>query len=109
MSVLERIAEDVRRMAADGHSTVEIAEDLGLTPECVIDICKDFGIVKRTASLCFDCQNACCGCSWSRSFVPVPGWMAVPTVAVSGQGMRKRSYRVIACPEFVPDGEGVNA
>ena len=51
---------------------------------------------RRTLSLCWDCQNACCGCSWSRSFEPVEGWEARP----SGD-----SFFVINCPQFIPDEE----
>lgn len=51
---------------------------------------------RRILSLCWDCQNACCGCSWSRSFEPVEGWEARP----SGD-----SFFVINCPQFIPDEE----
>lgn len=70
------------------------------------------------ASICFDCQNACGGCSWSGldpvthmpRFEPVPGWTATPTClkvswACHGRTYNKRieSYCITACPEFVPD------
>jgi predicted nucleic acid-binding Zn ribbon protein len=48
----------------------------------------------RRLSLCWDCQNACGGCSWSRSFEPVEGWEAKPS---------EDSFFVINCPQFIPD------
>lgn len=70
------------------------------------------------ASICFDCQNACGGCSWSGldpvthmpRFEPVPGWTAVQVVRYeryTDKGISKkravRGYYITACPEFVPD------
>ena len=70
------------------------------------------------ASICFDCQKACGGCSWSGldpvthmpRFEPVPGWTATPTClkvswACHGRTYTRRidSYYITACPEFVPD------
>lgn len=43
--------------------------------------------------LCWHCEKATGGCSWSKSFTPVEGWTAKP----SGN-----SYRIKACPEYVP-------
>ena len=56
-------------------------------------------------SLCFDCQNAVCGCSWSRRFEPVEGWVAKP-VKLKADNKYNRyidSYVVKKCPLFVPD------
>jgi len=53
---------------------------------------------------CWHCQNAVpgkhCGCSWSERLQPVEGWKAIPEQLA---GMRELSYRVLECPEFVPD------
>lgn len=49
---------------------------------------------RRILSLCWDCQNACGGCSWSRCFEPVAGWEAKPS---------EDSFFVINCPQFIPD------
>lgn len=49
-------------------------------------------------TLCWFCGNYLDGCSWARSFEPVPGWTATPT--------RKNgddSFFVYACPEYIPD------
>lgn len=42
---------------------------------------------------CWTCQKACGGCSWSRSFSPVPGWTAEKTP--------RGGWHITACPEFV--------
>ena len=55
---------------------------------------------QRKATLCWDCKNACGGCSWSRSFVPVKGWDAKETSLKSAEGDIK-SYFVTMCPEFI--------
>lgn len=58
-------------------------------------------------NICFDCQNAVCGCSWSRDFTPVPGWTAEKTVIrqiyVKGYEQDVETYHITACPQFVPD------
>lgn len=49
-------------------------------------------------TLCWDCANACFGCSWSRYFEPVEGWVATPT-----QGKVSDSFIVHQCPQFIRD------
>ena len=44
-------------------------------------------------TLCWGCEKACGGCSWSKKFVPVEGWKAIPT---------EKSFDVYECPEFEP-------
>ena len=62
---------------------------------------------KSKDTLCWDCQNACCGCSWSRTFTPVKGWVTEPAVITyktkSGEVHTTDSYKVIECPEFKGD------
>lgn len=53
-------------------------------------------------SLCWDCQNACSGCDWSRSLEPIPGWTATPTV-INHQSGPEDSYIVWDCPMFKRD------
>jgi len=54
--------------------------------------------------LCFTCKNFCNGCSWARSFKPVEGWDATPTVivnTVTGDNKRiSHSYAIRGCPEY---------
>lgn len=56
-------------------------------------------------TLCWDCKKAVLGCSWARNFKSVHGWVAEKTSRIlSDRKTRIRSYRVISCPEFEPDG-----
>ncbi len=62
-------------------------------------------------NICLNCRNAVpCGergCSWSRSFIPVEGWVARPTVYLSysahGRRTLMHSFAVRSCPLFLPD------
>jgi hypothetical protein len=64
----------------------------------------------RKTNICFDCQNACGGCSWSEldpetgktRFEPVLGWTAEPVTLNLGWCI-ERTYHITACPQFVPD------
>lgn len=61
-------------------------------------------------TLCWGCEKACGRCSWSKNFVPVPGWKAIPTKIFQytrGQGgnhyrYHTDSFDVYECPEFEP-------
>lgn len=77
--------------------------------------CDDSKFRKR-ANICFDCENALGGCSWSAldpvtgrpQFKPVPGWTAEPAVLDESHGgytYKYETYRVTACPQFVPTPE----
>lgn len=60
----------------------------------------------RKSTLCWDCQNACCGCSWSREAVPVNGWKAKHNPIKKSDktgGALYDSYFVLSCPEFIQD------
>ena len=54
---------------------------------------------------CWDCANACGGCSWSEKGEPVPGWKAEPIIIRNNMGrdpddFSAKSYRIYACPKF---------
>ena len=51
--------------------------------------------------LCWMCQNACGGWSWSSCFQPVEGWTAEKVHRKTYD-----SYRIEKCPEYVPDKKG---
>lgn len=56
-------------------------------------------------TLCWECENQCGGCAWSREFKPVEGWKAIPTKVKAehyGNGRCIDSFDVRECPEFVP-------
>lgn len=62
-----------------------------------------FGDGRKTQP-CWGCKHACGGCSWSQSFIPVPGWDATETfVDPSKCGGAYKSYQIEKCPEFEPD------
>ena len=59
---------------------------------------------ERSKTIWWTCKNAVPkgrrGCSWSRRFVPVDGWIALPP-----RSRVRGSYRVIACPLYEEDDE----
>lgn len=64
---------------------------------------------EKHETLCWGCEKACGRCSWSREFVPVPGWKAIPTkiYQYTSSGEHKHRYHtdsfdVYECPEFEP-------
>lgn len=70
----------------------------------------------KQANICFDCENAMGGCSWSAldpvtgkpQFKPVPGWTATPVVRHEKNGdyvYKTVTYCITSCPQFVPTPE----
>ena len=62
--------------------------------------------LNKNDSLCWDCQNACGGCNWSRSLKSVEGWnVEVKKIQhkANGRTTFDESCRVISCPEYIPD------
>ena len=57
------------------------------------------------ANICFDCKNACGGCSWSARFEPVPGWTATPTRFKYFDKAKNTkwtdTFHITECPEFI--------
>lgn len=68
------------------------------TKECVQRVAE----IKKEKSgqPCYVCKNACGGCAWSRSFIPVKGWDATPTTIKDSEGDFS-SYKIHKCPEFI--------
>jgi hypothetical protein len=55
-------------------------------------------------TLCWKCQNATGGCSWSQELKPVEGWVAKKTKIRLQRGANDiDSFIVRKCPEFIPD------
>ena len=50
--------------------------------------------------ICIFCKKACGGCSWSRRFIPVRGWDAIPTIIKNTNGDIP-SYKINTCPQFI--------
>ena len=59
----------------------------------------------KNSTLCWKCKNACCGCEWSKYFIPVEGWVAIPTKIrlIDINNHYTESYQVISCPKFEKD------
>ena len=58
------------------------------------------------ASICWECQNACGGCSWADEFIPVDGWKAISNPIKAdhmGADVVLESYQVVWCPKFITD------
>ena len=59
---------------------------------------------KKHDTICWECEKASGGCSWSRDFIPVEGWNAVPTKIQQrnsdGKSISIDSFDVVECPEF---------
>lgn len=51
-------------------------------------------------SLCWKCNKTCGGCSWTRNFKPVDGWVATKRIFRYKDGKVIKSYCVNSCPEF---------
>lgn len=56
-------------------------------------------------TLCWHCQNACGGCSWSKNLTPVEGWKAEKIKLKVDKGNYNDSYIVNECPKFKPDAK----
>lgn len=54
----------------------------------------------ENAQLCWRCSNACGGCSWSQSFIPIEGWKAESVVIKDSEG-DINSYKIKKCPQFI--------
>ena len=84
-------------------TAANIAKKLGCS-RAIVQKCREkYGVIGYCGeTICWHCKKACCGCSWSKRFVPVKGWTATETVIIGGRdgSERIKSYRVIRCPEF---------
>jgi hypothetical protein len=91
-----------------GNTTISIGWQLegGLAKSCGC-LRRENGADRYKVSICFDCKNACGGCSWSGIdpvtkkclFEPVPGWTAEP-VYLKMSKRRVKTYHITACPLF---------
>lgn len=65
--------------------------------------------MQSTANICFDCERACGGCSWSQDFTPVPGWTATPVYREAAHEGYQETYQITACPLFERSAPRKNA
>lgn len=104
-----------RRMIDAGESNKEISLRIGKPVEEVVQYVEMLrrlalarAVTSSRQSICWDCANAVPdpetgrGCSWSRRFEPVDGWLArrADLRRPEGEGGPVESYCVIDCPEF---------
>ena len=61
----------------------------------------------ESSTLCWSCQNACGGCSWSKRLKPVRGWKAdkikIKLYMIGGEDFYSDSYFVRECPKYIAD------
>ena len=61
----------------------------------------------ESSTLCWSCQNACGGCSWSKRLKPVRGWKAdkikIKLYMIGGEDFYSDSYFVRECPKYIMD------
>lgn len=72
----------------------------------------------NTANICFDCQRALGGCSWSAvdetkvgkpiKFEPVEGWDAELVYRFTQTHGVMQTYAIKACPLFIPDEKRIS-
>lgn len=55
--------------------------------------------IRKAYTLCWDCEKATGGCSWSNELIPVKGWSAKNTTKKGGYD----SFYVYNCPLFERD------
>ena len=59
---------------------------------------------KNKGTLCWICANAYAHkCEWMKNYTPVNGWEAQKTVIHDLFNGDIDSYKVIKCPNFIPD------
>lgn len=62
---------------------------------------------RELETLCWSCQNATGGCSWSRTLKPVKGWNAKAIKIKASEGKEfvryTDSYIVKKCPKYIKD------
>ena len=86
-----------------GATDKQIAKIEGTSAQSVLNWRKKHGLKSRhvgknQTTICWDCQNYCGGCPWTRKPArPVPGWTATKTETCGG------SYSVLDCPLFKRD------
>lgn len=104
-----------RYLHSQGLTDKEIALDMHIAQSTVQSWRKKCGLRSNldpngrntpSRTICWDCQNAVFGCSWSKDFVPVEGWDATPTLLYANDKVHGpvQSYEVNRCPQYIPDG-----
>lgn len=100
--------EELERMLQT-MTRYQIARANHMAFDTVNDMIREYGLTvprlrknqkgTKIDSICFDCKNGACGCTWSMWFQPVKGWEAIPHLRDTGE----MTYTVLKCPQFIPD------
>lgn len=64
--------------------------------------------LSKGGQICWHCQRATGGCSWSRSLTPVDGWIAEPRIirdydTILREYKEIHTYKIKFCPLFLRD------
>ena len=51
---------------------------------------------------CWTCKKCFGGCSWSRDFEPIPGWIATPNT-IPENGEHAATYKILYCPQYIKE------
>lgn len=57
-------------------------------------------VIGKKEQLCWSCKKCIFGCSWSRAFIPVPGWDADKEYHTRRDAHAVVTYKIYDCPEF---------
>ncbi len=60
--------------------------------------------MSKDTQLCWECKRATGGCRWSADLKPVKGWDAEKVIIKDFEGDIE-SYKVKACPLFIPESK----
>lgn len=67
----------------------------------------EFYELKKHYQPCWDCTKACGGCTWSKDFTPIKGWVAEKHISdrviYEGKTYIIESYKILKCPEFIDE------
>lgn len=100
--VLQKYTRRIQRHKNEG----EILKPIKIKPQMPDKIKRNINrYTGNLETICWHCQNACGGCSWSKNLRPVKGWKAKKIKVKIAQGDYNDSYIVNECPEFKPDAK----
>ena len=56
--------------------------------------------IGKREQLCWSCEKCISMCSWSREFIPIPGWDAIEEHHTRADERNVDSYKIYNCPEY---------
>ena len=64
------------------------------------EVQKQYRVDSGQGQMCWTCENACGGCSWSKELKPINGWVARKVRVKNQEGDEYSTYRIIFCPRY---------